>query len=32
MKTGWRVWFRGRIGEGEKQRMRNFIVTRLRAS
>jgi hypothetical protein len=32
MPSGWRVWFRGRIGEGEKQRVRNFIVTRLRAS
>jgi hypothetical protein len=29
---GWRVWFRGPIGEGEKQRVRNFIVTRLRIS
>jgi hypothetical protein len=28
-KSGWRIWFRGRIGDGEKQRIRNFIVTRL---
>jgi len=28
-KSGWRLWFRGRIGEGEKQRIRNFILTRL---
>ena len=31
-RTGWRLWFRGHIGEGEKRRIRNFIVTRLRAS
>jgi hypothetical protein len=29
MKSGWRTWFRGRIGDGEKQRIRNFIITRL---
>jgi hypothetical protein len=28
-KSGWRLWFRGHIGEGEKQRIRNFITTRL---
>jgi Protein of unknown function (DUF3634) len=28
-KDRWRLWFRGGIGEGEKQRIRNFIVTRL---
>ena len=28
-KTGWRLWFSGHIGEGEKQRIRNFITTRL---
>jgi hypothetical protein len=28
-KSGWRLWFRGRIGDGEKQRIRNFILTRL---
>jgi hypothetical protein len=24
-----RLWFRGRIGEGEKQRIRNFLLGRL---
>jgi len=28
-KSGWRLWFRGRIGDGQKQRIRNFILTRL---
>jgi hypothetical protein len=28
-KSGWRLWFRGKIGDGEKQRIRNFVLTRL---
>jgi hypothetical protein len=25
----WRLWFRGQLSEGEKQRIRNFVATRL---
>lgn len=28
-KDRWRLWFRGGIGSGEQQRIRNFIVARL---
>jgi hypothetical protein len=30
-KDRWRLWFRGGIGAGEQQQIRNFIVTRLGA-
>ena len=28
----WRLWFRGRVCEGDKQRIRNFVATRLGAN